>query len=370
MPIPLLDLTRVDPEFERELEEAVLQVLRSGRYILGPEVDALEAELAEYIGAKHVIGLSSGTDALLAALMALNIGPGDAVAVPVYTFFATAGTVSRLGAKPVFVDVEPRYKCMDPAKLAAALEQHGNIKAIMPVHLYGAGADMDAIMQLAESKGIPVVEDAAQAIGTKIKGRSAGTMGVAGCFSTFPSKNLGGIGDGGFLSCMDDAFATKIRQMRNHGQTGSYEHAFVGGNFRIDALQAAGLRVKLRRIEQMTEARRANADRYRELFAAKGLDEVEVPADQDRHCYHQYLIHLPRAKRDALLGALREQQIGCAVYYPIPLHLQPCYADLKHSTGDFPIAEDAALRNLALPIYPELRADEQETVVKAIAAAL
>ncbi|MHC5063046.1 MAG: DegT/DnrJ/EryC1/StrS family aminotransferase [Planctomycetota bacterium] len=370
MPIPLLDLTRVDADFERDLEEAVLGVLRSGRYILGPEVDALEAELVEYIGAKHVIGLSSGTDALLAALMALDIGPGDAVAVPVYTFFATAGTVTRLGARPVFVDVEPVYKCMDPAKLEEALAKNPDIKAVMPVHLYGAGADMDAIMSLAAAKGLPVVEDAAQAIGTKIKGRSAGTMGIAGCFSTFPSKNLGGIGDGGFLSCMDDAFATKIRQMRNHGQTGSYEHAFVGGNFRIDALQAAGLRVKLRRIEKMTEARRANAARYRELFAAKGLAEVEVPADQDRHCYHQYLIHLPREKRDAVRSALQEQQIGCAVYYPIPLHLQPCYAELGHATGEFPVAEDAALRNLALPIYPELRPDEQDQVVDAIAAAL
>lgn len=368
MSIPLLDLTRADAKFQAELEEAVLGVLRSGRFILGPEVDALEQELAEYIGIDHVIGLSSGTDALLAALMALEIGPGDAVAVPVYTFFATAGVVSRLGARPVFVDVEPRHLCMDPKALITVLEQDTAIKAVIPVHLFGAGADMEAILKITEPKGVPVIEDAAQAIGTKIGGHCAGTFGLAGCFSTFPSKNLGGIGDGGFLSTKDADFAEKIRRMRNHGQTGNYEHDFVGGNFRIDALQAAALRVKLRRLEGMTEARRSNAARYAELFAAKGLtDKVQVPEDQDRHCYHQYVTHLAVDDRDRVKASLQKQGIGCAVYYPAPLHMQPCFAHLGYGPGAFPIAEDAARRNLALPIYPDLRADELTSVVDAIA---
>ncbi len=369
MAIPLLDLTRNTPEFQAELEAAVLGVLRSGRFILGPEVEALERELTEYIGVRHVIGLSSGTDALLAALMALDIGPGDAVAMPVYTFFATAGVVARLGATPVFIDAEPDMLNIDPKGLAKVLEERDDIKAVMPVHLFGAGANMAALKALCDPRGIPIVEDACQAIGTLIDGKMAGGIGLCGAFSTFPSKNLGSAGDGGFLSTNDDDFATRIRFMRNHGQTGTYEHSFVGGNFRIDAMQSAILRVRLRYLEEMTTKRRANAKAYAEGFA--DLAEIEVPIDVDRHCYHQYVTHLKdEATRDRVRAALQKDQIGCAVYYPAPLHKQPCFAELGYKDGDFPVAEKASRCNLALPVYPDLRADERDTVIAAVRKAL
>lgn len=372
MAVPLLDLTRNDPKLQQEIEAAALAVLRSGRFILGPEVEGLEHELATYLGARHVIALSSGTDALLVALMGLGVGPGDEVAVPVYSFFATAGAVSRLGARPVFVDIEPAWKNIDPAALARALERHKKVKAVIPVHLFGAPADMAGLRKVLEPRGIPMIEDAAQAIGTRTEGRMAGTFGLAGAFSTFPSKNLGGPGDGGFLSTNDADFAHRIRQLRNHGQSNAYRHERIGGNFRMDALQAAILRVKLRHLEEFTNRRRENANRYRMLFANAGLGEdVAVPQDVgDRHTYHQFVLHLAPEQRDAVRAALTQQGIGCAVYYPLPFHLQPCWQGLGYREGDFPVAEAAAKSNLALPIYPELRGDEQRAVVSALADAL
>jgi dTDP-4-amino-4,6-dideoxygalactose transaminase len=372
VPVPLLDLTRQYKLLQAELEAAALGVLRSGKYILGDEVSSLEKELAAYLGCAQVVGLSSGTDALLAPLMALGVQPGDEVVVPVYSFFATAGVVSRLGATPVFVDVEPVWHNLDPQALGKALERHRRVKAIVPVHLYGAPCDMAAITALGKARGIPIVEDACQAIGTRIGGRMAGTLGLCGAFSTFPSKNLGGPGDGGFLATDDEGFAARIRQLRMHGQSDAYRHESVGGNFRLDALQAAILRVKLRHLESWTRSRREHAARYRELFAAAGLErDVRLPADvADRHTYHQYVVQLPPARRDAVRQALAERGIGCAVYYPLPFHLQPCWRGLGGREGQFPVAEAAAKSNLALPIFPELTDGEQQQVVAAIAAAL
>ena len=367
MAVPLLELTRQYQQIQDEVEAAALGVLRSGRYILGSEVEALEQELCEYTGAKHVVGLSSGTDALLAALMALGIGPGDRVAVPVYSFFATAAEVSRLGARPVFVDIEPTWGNMSVEALRRALDADGDIAAVIFVHLYGAGQGIEAVAALAAERGIPLVEDTAQAIGTRSNGAHAGTTGICGCFSTFPSKNLGAAGDGGFLTTNDGEFAEKIRYCRNHGQTDAYRHAFVGGNFRLDALQAAILRVKLRHLEDWTGKRRHNASRYRELLVDVPLT---LPTDIDRHSYHQFVIHTEPGARDPLLSALRGRDIGCAVYYPLPFHSQPCFAELGYRDGEFPVAERAAATNLALPVFPELRGDELEQVVTEIHAAM
>jgi len=371
MAVPLLDLTRQFAEIQAELESATLEVLRSGRYVLGPEVEALEQELASYLGAKHVIGLSSGTDALLAALMAHGVGPGDRVLLPVYSFFATAGTVARLGARPVFVDIEPTHNnaCLD--QLSAALQREQNVKAAIFVHLYGSAEGVGPAARLLGDAGVPLIEDAAQAIGTRVDGVFAGTVGSCGCFSTFPTKNLGGAGDGGFLSTDDEELAQTIRRLRNHGQVDAYHHASVGGNFRLDAMQAALLRVKLRHLESWTERRRANAAMYRELFERKLGGAVEVPTDvPDRHTYHQFVIHMDARRRDDVLGSLRERNVGCNVYYPLPFHRQPCFEDLGHAEGDFPVAELKSHTNLALPIFPELRPDEIEEVVDAIADAL
>ncbi|MEZ5966377.1 MAG: DegT/DnrJ/EryC1/StrS family aminotransferase [Planctomycetota bacterium] len=371
MAVPLLDLTRQYTRLQQDIEEAALRVLRSGRYILGPENAGLEQELSAYVGVDHTVALSSGTDALLAALMALDVGPGDKVALPVYTFFATAGVVARLGAQPVFVDVEPRFLTMDPKGLEAAIEQHPDIKAAIVVHLFGAVADMRALDAILAPRGIPLVEDACQAIGSHHDGTKAGAFGVCGCFSTFPSKNLGGPGDGGFLTARDAAFATRVRQLRNHGQSDTYRHERVGGNFRLDELQCAVLRVKLRHIDAMNAERRANAARYRALFADEGVHAiVRVPEDQPGHTYHQYVTHLRGVPRDRVRKTLTDQGIGCAVYYPIPLHEQPCFAHLGYAAGDFPVAEEAARTNLALPIYPELREDEAGQVAAAMASAV
>lgn len=371
MPVPLFDLTRQYAELGPELEAAALAVLRSGRYVLGSEVEALERELGEYLGVKHVIGMSSGTDALLAALMVLGVGPGDEVLVPVYSFFATAGVVARLGARPVFVDIEPTWQNLDVEHTARVLETHPRIKAAIVVHLYGAGADMAALRPLFAARGIPLIEDAAQAIGTRIDGAYAGTLGAIGCFSTFPTKNLGGCGDGGFATTDDDELAAQLRCCRNHGQTDLYRHTFVGGCFRLDAMQAALLRVKLRHVERFNEARRANAARYRTLFAEHRLDAIRLPADiPDRHVYHQFVTHLPAVRRDEVRAQLAERGIGSSVYYPLTLRQQPCFAYLHTSDDDFPVATEAARTNLALPIFPELRDDELRAVVAALARAL
>ncbi len=369
--VPLLDLTRVYEKLGTELEEAALRVLRSGRYIMGEEVEGLERELAEYLGVKEVVGLSSGTDALMAALMAMEVGPGDKVAMPVYSFFATAGTVARLGATPVFVDIEPEHRTLDVDRLAETLDRHDRIAAVIVVHLYGAAADMQSILPVLSERRIPLIEDAAQAIGTRARGAMVGGMGSCGCFSTFPTKNLGGVGDGGFLSTDDESFAERIRLLRNHGQAEAYKHTHIGGNFRLDALQAACLRVKLRHIESFNEARRDNAKRYRELFHQYGMEDwLRAPADiEDRHTYHQYVVHLPAEDRDRVRESLISRGIGCAVYYPMPFHRHPCFAQLGYGKDDFPVAEQAAATNLALPIFPELRAEESKQVVEALVAA-
>ncbi|MBL8755729.1 MAG: DegT/DnrJ/EryC1/StrS family aminotransferase [Planctomycetes bacterium] len=367
MPVPLIDLTR-DKAQLAEIEAAVVRVVRSGQYILGPEVESLERELQQYLGCKHALTMSSGTDALLAPLMALGIGPGDEVVLPTYSFFATAGVVARVGARPVFTDVEPTWLCLDPQKLEDALKACKRPKAVMAVHLFGAAFDVDAVLQVCRRFSVPLIEDAAQAIGTKYKGRMAGGDGLCAGWSTFPTKNMGGIGDGGFLTTNDDQFAATCRLLRNHGQAELYKHNLIGGNFRMDALQAAALRVRLRAMEKVTTQRRENAARYRKLFAdAKLLDWAKLPQDQDRHAYHQFVLRVPKDRRDAAIAHLRGQGIGCAVYYPIPFHRQPCFQYLGQKPEQFPVAEQAAAEALALPIFQGLTEGEQIDVVGALA---
>jgi dTDP-4-amino-4,6-dideoxygalactose transaminase len=369
-PVPLIDLKAHYATLREELRAAVDCVLESQRFILGPEVEALEEEIATYCTAAYGIGVSSGTDALLVSLMALDIGPGDEVVTTPFSFFATAGVVARLGARPVFVDIDPPTFNLDPTALAEALSPR--TRAIMPVHLFGQTADMDPILAVAEASGVPVVEDAAQAIGADYHGRRAGTLGQLACFSFFPTKNLGGFGDGGMVTTNDDRLARRVHSLRNHGFAETYYNREVGGNFRLDALQAAILRVKLRHLEGWHEARARNAARYRKLFADATLDaaggpvSLPVEAGFGRHIYHQFVIRCER--REELRHFLAERQIGCAVYYPVPLHLQECFRDLGYREGDLPAAESAAREVLALPIYPELAPVQQEAVVEALAA--
>ena len=367
MPVPLIDLTR-DKAQLAEVEAAVVRVVRSGQYILGPEVENLERELEAYLGCRHAVTMSSGTDALLAPLMALGIGPGDDVLLPTYSFFATAGVVARTGARPVFVDVEPEHLTIDPARLEAALKASARPKAVMAVHLFGTAFDVDAVLALCRKHSVPLIEDAAQAIGTKYRGRMVGAAGLCAGWSTFPTKNFGGIGDGGFLTTNDGEFAAKCRLLRNHGQAEQYLHHAIGGNFRMDAIQAAALRVKLRSMEDVTAARRNNAERYRRLFAeARLLDWAKLPTDTDRHAYHQFVLRVPKEQRDRAIAHLRQQGIGCAVYYPVPFHRQPCFAYLGANAADFPVADQAALQALAIPIFQGLRESEQIDVVGALA---
>lgn len=364
----MIDLCR-DKAQLAEVEAAVVRVVRSGHYILGPEVENLEQELCAYLGCKHAVTMSSGTDALLCALMALGIGPGDEVLVPTFSFFATAGVVARLGARPLFVDVQEPFLTLDPQRLDDALAASKRPKAVIAVHLFGAACDLDAIAASCRRRGVPLLEDAAQAIGTRYQGRMCGRDGLCGCWSTFPTKNLGGLGDGGFLTTDDDALARQCRLLRNHGQAEQYRHHVVGGNFRMDALQAAALRVKLRTIEQVTATRRANADRYRQLFARHRLAGwATLPEDvADRHAWHQFVIRVPASSRDPLLAHLRAHGVGSAVYYPVPFHLQPCFRALGGKPGDCPVAEHAAATALALPIFQGLTEGEQIEVVGTIA---
>ena len=371
-PVPLIDLkAQYTGELRDELRAAVDRVLDSQRFILGPEVEALEQEVADYCGAAHAIGVSSGTDALLVALMALDVGPGDEVVTTPFSFFATAGVVWRLGARPVFVDIDPRTFNLDPARLEAAITKR--TRAIMPVHLFGQTANMDSIAAVACGSGdggVPVVEDAAQAIGADYHGRRAGALGALGCFSFFPTKNLGAYGDGGMVTSNDPDLAARVRSLRNHGFAEKYYNREVGGNFRLDALQAAVLRVKLGHLEGWHEARRRNAARYGQLFEEAGLtapgSPVKLPfeAGHGRHIYHQFVLRCER--RDKLQSFLGERGIGSAVYYPVALHLQECFASLGGQRGDYPAAEAAANEVLALPIYPELGESHQREVVEAI----
>ncbi len=364
MPVPLLDLTRQYAPLREAVREAIDRLCESQRFILGAEVEAFEHECAEALGVPHAIGVSSGTDALLIALMALDVGPGDEVVVPTFTFFATAGVVTRLGARPVFVDVDPVDYCLDPDALARAVGPR--TKAVLPVHLFGQSADLDGVREA--SGTIPILEDCAQSWGADYRGTMTGGIGLMGAFSFFPSKNLGGFGDGGLVTTHDEKLAKLLKELRMHGQSGVYHHPRVGGNFRLDALQAAVLRVKLPHVPAWVEGRRANAERYRGLFREAGLaDVVQLPeAVSGRgHTFNQFVVRVP--ERDRLRALLAERGIGQAVYYPLPLHLQPCFADLGHREGDFPVAEQASREVLALPVFPELTVAEQEEVVAVIA---
>lgn len=392
--VPLLDLEAQYGTIRGEVEEAVLALLASQRFILGPEVEALEAEVARYVASPHGVGVSSGSDALIVALMAEGIGPGDEVVTPAYSFFATAGAVSRLGARPVLVDIEPASFNVDPAAVEAAVGPR--TRALVPVHLFGQTAEMEPLLELAAGHrpaGAPLVliEDAAQAIGAEdAAGRRAGSIGDYGAFSFFPSKNLGGAGDGGLVTTSDPERAERLRMLRNHGAQPKYYHRVVGGNFRLDALQAAVLRVKLPHLDAWTAGRQANAARYRQLFADAGLavplpdcvpgrcaggdcgldgiEGVVLPEERPgvRHIYNQFVIRTPR--RDALREHLAARRVGSEVYYPVPFHLQECFADLGHRAGDFPASECAARHSLALPIYPELTDAQIEHVVASVAA--
>lgn len=391
MRVPLLDLRRLPPSLEKDLEAAFHRVLTSGSYILGAEVEAFEAECAAYVGSRHAIGVSSGTDALLVALMALGVGPGDEVICPTYTFFATAGTIWRLGARPVFVDSHANCFNLNPEKLEAAFSPR--TKAVVPVHLFGQCAEMTSIGEIAARRGIPIVEDAAQALGAEHAGRRAGTFGALGCFSFFPSKNLGTLGDAGLVTTDDDELAEKVRILRVHGGKPKYYHAVVGGNFRIDALHAALLRTKLPHLDAATEQRSANALRYASELSqsgvaaacggrrcsarcpAKASDEaapIVLPAScGGRHVMNQFVIRIRgQGERDRVRRHLTERGIGSEIYYPVPLHLQECFSDLGHHAGDFPVAEQLARESLALPVFPELSSRELDHVISALVEAV
>jgi len=363
--VPLLDLHAQYRPLRDEILAAIARVCDSQQFIMGPEVIAFEEEMARMLDVRHAISVSSGTDSLLLALMALDIRAGDEVVTSTYSFFATAGSVVRLGAKPVLVDIDEATFNLDPEQLSAAITPR--TKAILPVHLFGLSADMDPILDIAARAYVPVVEDAAQAIGASYKSRLLGGLGAAGCFSFFPSKNLGAFGDAGLLTTNDDGLAKQARLLRTHGMQPRYYHHVVGANFRMDALQAAVLRVKAPHLAEWTARRRANAARYRTLFRDAGLlDRVTLPGEPpDRwHIFNQFVIRT--ADRDGLKAHLDEQGIGTAIYYPVPFHLQPCFANLGHRRGDFPRAERAAAESLALPIYGELTGAQQEIVVGAI----
>jgi dTDP-4-amino-4,6-dideoxygalactose transaminase len=365
--VPALDLKAQYQSIRDEIDAVVRRVIESQYFILGPDVSDFEADAAAYCGARHAVGCASGSDALLLPLMALGIGPGDEVVTTPYSFFATAGAVWRTGAKPVFVDIEPDTYNIDPSRLEAAITPR--TKAIIPVHLYGQAADMDPINAIAARHGIAVIEDAAQAIGARYGDRRAGTLGHAAAFSFYPSKNLGGFGDAGMVTSDDPALARQVARLRVHGMEPKYHHHEVGFNSRIDALQAAVLRVKLRHLDTWTEGRRDVAARYRALFAEDGLDAaVTLPIEREGyyHVYNQFVVRVPSASRDALRAHLTSRKIGTEIYYPIPLHLQVCFGSLGHKPGDFPISETAALETIALPMYPELTDEALRHVVSSI----
>ena len=364
--IPLLDLHAQYAPLRDEILAAVTRVCDSQRYIMGPEITAFEAEIAALLGMPHAVAVSSGTDAVLLALMALDVKAGDEVITSTYSFFATAGAIARLGARPVLVDIDPVTFNIDAAAVAGVITDR--TKAILPVHLFGLCADMDPILAIADRHGLPVVEDAAQAIGATRAGRTAGGIGTIGCFSFFPSKNLGAFGDAGLVTTGDAALAHQAALLRNHGMEPKYYHHLVGANFRMDAIQAAVLRVKAPHLAAWTEARRMNAQRYAKLFREAGLlDRVTLPVEPPgfRHIFNQFVIRV--ADRDRLKAHLDRRQIGNEIYYPVPFHLQPCFAHLGYRRGDFPVAERAANESLAIPIYSELTFEQQQTIVDAIA---
>jgi len=366
MKVPLLDLQVQYVSLQHNVRAAIARVFDSQQFVLGPEVAALEKELAAYCGATEAVGCASGSDALLLALMALDIGPGYEVITTPFTFFATGSAITRLGARPVFVDIDPVTYNIDASRIDAAITSL--TKAIMPVHLYGQCADMDAVLSVARDKNVPVIEDAAQAIGAEDKGRRAGSMGLAGCFSFYPTKNLGGAGDGGLVTTSNGDFASRLKRLRTHGGLTEYEHEEVGVNSRLDALQAAVLRVKLPHLDEWSNMRAQRAAIYSELLeqADLGFDlKTPVVRPNNRHIFHQYVVRVPQ-QRDALSDHLKSHDIGTKVYYPIPLHLQQCFAFLGYKPGDFPEAERAAVETMALPMFPEITDAQQEYVVKTI----
>ena len=401
MRVPFLDLAAQLETTRPEVERAVLDVVASGRYIGGPVLEAFERAMADYIGVEHAVGVSSGTDALLVSLMALDVGPGDLVVTTPYSFFATAGAVARLGAIPVFVDIDPRTFNIDPARLSnwfeSETEKRSRVKAIVPVHLFGQCADMTPILELAAAHGIPVVEDAAQALGARYPaseggsrsgagggsrsdaggsrvgdaggdgGRPSGAMGTLACFSFYPTKNLGAMGDAGLVATSDAALAERVRRLRNHGGHAAYQHPEVGGNFRLDTLQAAILAAKLPHLDGWHARRRERAAYYDEHLAVPGIELPVAAWGRERHTYHQYVIRVPE-RRDALRAHLAARRIDTMIYYPVPLHRQPCFRNLGHAAGAFPCSADAAARSLALPIYPELTPAMQDRVIEEIAA--
>jgi dTDP-4-amino-4,6-dideoxygalactose transaminase len=378
MKVPLLDLKAQYAAIRAEVEAAVAEVMESQHFILGPQVQKCEEAIAKYSGCAHGVGVSSGTDALLICLMAEGIGPGDEVITTPYTFFATAGCVARVGAKPVFVDIDPATYNLDPAQIESKIT--ARTRAIMPVHLYGQMADMDAVMQVAQKHNLVVIEDGAQAIGAVYKGRRAGSIGHYGCFSFFPSKNLGAAGDGGLVVTNDAARAENLARMRSHGSKPKYYHKVIGGNFRLDTLQAAVVAAKLPHLDSWTTARQHNAKRYDQLFKESGLPIADSAAYQgggkaadcvflpkvvtERHIFNQYVIRT--ARRDKLKAALQEKGVGTEVYYPVPMHVQECFAYLGYKAGAFPESEGAAKETLALPIYPELTEPQARYVVTCI----
>jgi dTDP-4-amino-4,6-dideoxygalactose transaminase len=365
MKIPLVDLVAQYQSIRDEIEQAIRGVLESGVFILGPNVAAFEAEIAAYLGVRYAVGVASGTDALLLTLRAYGVGPGDEVIVPAYTFFATAEVVSQVGATPVFVDIDPRTYCLDVKQLEAKIS--ARTKAIIPVHLYGHPADMAPILELAKKHGLKVIEDNAQALGAEYRGRRTGSLGDAGCLSFFPSKTLGGYGDGGMVVTNDPALAEIVRKLRTHGWRVKYHPEVIGYNSRLDELQAAILRVKLRHLDAWNERRRKIAEQYRALLAGNGI-ELPWEAPYARHVYHLYVIRVK--EREAVQDRLKAMGIASAVYYPKPLHLVEPYRDLGYGRGSFPEAERAAEETLAIPLYPEMTDDQIEAVASAVKDAL
>jgi dTDP-4-amino-4,6-dideoxygalactose transaminase len=380
VPVPLVDLKAQFITIEAEVRLAIDRVLESQHFILGPEVEALEREIAKYCQCEYAIGVSSGTDAILISLMVIGVEPGDEIITTPYTFFATAGAIARLGGRPVFVDIDPRTFNLDPRRIEEVISKR--TRAIIPVHLFGKMADMDSIMPIARKHKLFVIEDAAQAIGSERNGHRAGSIGDLACFSFFPSKNLGGFGDGGMVTTNDSKWADRLRLLRNHGFSPKYFSKVIGGNFRLDALQAAVLRAKFHHLDAWSETRRQNASYYREVLSQAGCVRsgedttngtdiaLQLPSESphERHVFNQFVVR--SSQRDKLVEFLQEQHIGTEIYYPQPMHLQECFAYLGHHRGDFPDSEAAAQESLALPIYAELTIEQQQAVVAAIVEAV
>jgi len=369
MKIPIFDLTRQYSQIEKEINAAIEIVLRSGKFILGEEVEKFEKEIADYCGVKHAIGVASGTDAIYLAIKALGIGNGDAVIVPAFTFFATAGAAVNSGAKPIFADIDPKSFNISVSDIERILNTYKGpykIKAIIPVHLYGQMADMDEILELAKKYNIYVIEDAAQAIGAGYKGRKSGSLGDVGCFSFFPTKNLGAYGDGGMVVTNNDDIAQKVLMLRVHGASPKYYHRMVGINSRLDAIQAAILRAKIKYLPNWIEKRRAIADKYNKLLG--DIDGLILPYQlpDRKHVFHQYTIRVTNGKRDLLKTYLHEKGIGTQIYYPLPSHLQPCFSYLGYKEGTLPESEDDAKQVLSLPMFPEITQEEQNFISKTI----